>query len=76
MQNALKVMTMKMPLTRKNQERKPQVREANLSLFKEFGEKKKEKEEQKLQKLQEMQYEKMTFLRQFPKVFEKSVQDK
>lgn len=76
MQNALKVMTMKMPLTRKNQERKPQVREANLFLFKELVEKKEEKEEQKLQKLQEMHKEKMTFLRQFAKVVEKSVQDK
>ena len=32
MQSALKVMTMTMPLRRKNQERKPQVREANWSL--------------------------------------------
>ena len=73
MQNALKEMTIKMPLTRKNQERKPEVREANLFLFKEFVQ---EKEQQKLQKLQEMHNEKMTFLRQFAKVFEKSVQEK
>lgn len=52
------------------------MREANLFLFKELVEKKEEKEEQKLQKLQEMHNEKMTFLRQFAKVFEKSVQEK
>ena len=42
-------------------------------LFKEVVEKKEEKGEQKLQ---EMHNEKMTFLRQFAKVFEKSVQEK